>query len=230
MRRRLITIAIFLLAGAVVNVGVAWGCAILIRLSRSGPAPKRYLEATLLELEPDGGWRFWAIERIEQPAVVRYYSYWDTRSGLVECHEVEPSTELGPSELAPSWGGLGEPPATDYEIRWAHAYGWPFLSAWRDYVPFGDGYRMKLAHGLELTFLAPDGGFPRAIPLRPVWPGFAVNTLFYAALLWLLIPGPFVLWRFIRRLIRQRRGLCPGCGYDLRHGEHEACPECGVSA
>ncbi len=41
----------------------------------------------------------------------------------------------------------------------------------------------------------------------------------------LLIPGPFVL----RRLIRQRRGLCPACGYDLKHAEHESCPECGAA-
>jgi len=68
------------------------------------------------------------------------------------------------------------------------------------------------------------------LPYVPIWPGFTVNTLFYAAILWLLIPGPFALRRFIRRLIRQRRGHCPTCGYDRRHGEHEACPECGVTA
>ncbi len=66
----------------------------------------------------------------------------------------------------------------------------------------------------------------RLLAYLPVWPGFAVNTFFYAAILWLLIPGPFAL----RRLIRRRRGLCPACGYDLRHAEHEACPECGFAA
>ena len=66
----------------------------------------------------------------------------------------------------------------------------------------------------------------RPLPYAPIWPGFVVNSLFYAALLWLLILGPLAL----RRLIRRRRGLCPACGYDLRHGEHEACPECGVTA
>ncbi len=64
------------------------------------------------------------------------------------------------------------------------------------------------------------------LPLRPIWTSFAVNTFFYAAVLWLLIPGPFAL----HRLIRRRRGLCLACGYDLRHAEHEACPECGVTA
>ena len=63
--------------------------------------------------------------------------------------------------------------------------------------------------------------FPRALPYRPIWPGFAVNTIFYAAILWLLIPGPFVL----RRFIRQRRGICPACAYPM--GETGVCTECG---
>ncbi len=67
--------------------------------------------------------------------------------------------------------------------------------------------------------------FVRALPLRPIWPGFAVNTAFYAALLWLLIPGPFAL----RRFLRLKRGQCFACGYDLGHAEHAACPECGAS-
>ena len=66
----------------------------------------------------------------------------------------------------------------------------------------------------------------RALPLLPIWPGFAVNTIFYAAILWPLICGPFVL----RRLIRRKRGLCVACGYDLRHADHNACPECGLAA
>ncbi|MCZ6736067.1 MAG: hypothetical protein O7C65_09780 [Planctomycetota bacterium] len=63
----------------------------------------------------------------------------------------------------------------------------------------------------------------QGLPLRPIWPGFAINTLFYAAILWLPIRGPFAL----RRLIRRERGLCVVCGYDLRHADHDACPECG---
>ncbi len=61
------------------------------------------------------------------------------------------------------------------------------------------------------------------IPLRPIWPGFAVNTLFYATLLWLVIPGPFVL----RRFLRMRRGLCQKCAYPM--GESAVCTECGKS-
>ena len=56
---------------------------------------------------------------------------------------------------------------------------------------------------------------------RPIWGGFIVNTAFYAVVLWLLIPGPFA----IRRFIRTKRGLCPKCAYPV--GESAVCTECG---
>ncbi len=70
----------------------------------------------------------------------------------------------------------------------------------------------------RLKPIAPANGF---LLMRPIWPGFAINTLLYAALLWLLIPGPFVL----RRFLRLRRGLCPKCAYPI--GESSVCTECG---
>ncbi len=60
-------------------------------------------------------------------------------------------------------------------------------------------------------------------PYRPIWPGFALNTLFYAALLWLLF---LLAPRQIRRHVRVRRGLCPACGYPV--GESAVCSECGT--
>ena len=61
----------------------------------------------------------------------------------------------------------------------------------------------------------------RFLPLCPIWPGFLLNTLLYAAILWLLIPGPFAL----RRFLRVRRGRCPKCAYPM--GESAVCTECG---
>jgi hypothetical protein len=77
--------------------------------------------------------------------------------------------------------------------------------------------------GLTLPkgFAMPPDVIPRVLPLRPIWPGFVVNTLFYAAILWLLICGPFA----VRRVIRIRRGLCPACAYP--RGEAAVCSECG---
>ncbi len=62
------------------------------------------------------------------------------------------------------------------------------------------------------------------IPLRPIFPGFAINTVFYGAILWLLMFGVFT----ARRSIRRKRGHCIKCGSDLRGAEHEVCPECGL--
>ncbi len=62
-----------------------------------------------------------------------------------------------------------------------------------------------------------------AFPAHPIWPAFIANTLFYAAFLWLLIPGPFAL----RRFLRLRRGLCPKCAYPM--GESAVCTECGMA-
>jgi hypothetical protein len=63
-------------------------------------------------------------------------------------------------------------------------------------------------------------------PLFPVWPGFLINTLFYAA-----ITGAF-LWSItaLRTRARTRAGLCPTCAYDRRGlSESTPCPECGTS-
>ncbi len=63
------------------------------------------------------------------------------------------------------------------------------------------------------------------IPLRPIFPGFAINTVFYTVIVWILWSSPFT----ARRIIRRKRGHCIKCGYDLRgHSGGEACPECGA--
>ena len=69
-----------------------------------------------------------------------------------------------------------------------------------------------------------NSSYPWFLPYLPVWPGFAVNTIFYAAIFWLLfaIPG------WLRRRRRIKRGLCPACGYDLRASGGN-CPECGAA-
>jgi hypothetical protein len=60
------------------------------------------------------------------------------------------------------------------------------------------------------------------LPLRPIWPGFAINTVFYAAILWALFAMSFV----VRRRRRVRRGLCAGCAYPV--GTSDVCTECGA--
>jgi hypothetical protein len=65
--------------------------------------------------------------------------------------------------------------------------------------------------------------YPRLLPLRPLWPGFAINTLLYAPIIWLLLFAPLAL----RRVIRRQRNLCERCGYP--RGPSTICSECGAS-
>jgi hypothetical protein len=64
-------------------------------------------------------------------------------------------------------------------------------------------------------------------------------TIALNAILWGYAAGGLVsLWAFSRRRVRQRRGRCPACGYDLRgspsapgsDGKSKTCPECGAAS
>lgn len=75
-----------------------------------------------------------------------------------------------------------------------------------------------------------EGDHPRGlrwfttIPVRPVWPGFVINTAFYAALA--SIPFLIIRLRRLRRCAgRERRGECIWCRYDI--SGLDRCPECG---
>jgi hypothetical protein len=74
---------------------------------------------------------------------------------------------------------------------------------------------------------APPMGPPWALslPLRPLWGGLALNTLFYASLFAL----PLIVWPLARRRRRIRKGRCPACGYDLAATAEPVCPECGAT-
>ena len=228
MKRRLTKLVLFLLLGAIVNVAVAWGCAVW------QPWPNEWYRLLKEGHTSEGlGFRDWTVKVWRSPAWARVLSRWTARADSSILSEQESQAE----KLLPSWAQCAHP-SIDFAPRtivlyFVEARGWPFLamrSKWetkgRAGSPGWVSGRVQVISGyliLSDRSIPWDVENPRVIPLRPIWPGFAINTVFYAAILWM----PFAPFQ-LRRYVRVKRGHCVKCGYDLRGVEHEVCPECGV--
>ncbi len=208
MKRRppIVLILLLLVAGAIVNVAVAWGFVFWAR-----PTSGMELERSAVEaiLNADG----FAVapeDRCEGGAS-------DGEGFQIQNLLLDAMDRGGAS----TWTTM-------------FVAGWPRSSlrgGWRSAGTTTDElYNFKPFNGITSEKLKIEGeSFDRLFPLRPIWPGFAINTVFYAFILWLLFAlggTPFAL----RRRRRIKRGLCPKCGYDLRGtpAHSTPCPECGA--
>lgn len=196
MKRHVVAFVILLVLGAIINIAVAWGCVLWVPMSMSFGTP-------------------WPVERKwGQLAVL-------CRSGSFGIHDYESL-------------GAKTPPDDAISNYYMLQAGWPVRSLYRskngvtfDYLGWPRPIDMwepeMLSEGVELPtglrFL--DRQWRRFLPVVPLWPGFAINTIFYAAILWLLFAAP----GFVRRRIRSKRGLCPACAYPV--GTSPVCTECG---
>jgi hypothetical protein len=224
-------VVVFALLGAAATVLVAWGCALLANWdSSSGDhrAGKSFVPAG----NP------WAVTIRSNVGRVRVESkVW---MGFTGRYHVPFTSE----ELVPEWGRVSSIPSLTFSEDAGsleivdEASGWPRLALWSGWgtmaassgavTPTTD----ELTWGIAIRSSRGSVGSGLAIPLHPIWPGFAIDTALYGAGLW-------VLWLMSgagRRFVRRRRGLCVGCGYDLRgHAGWKpapqgraACPECGA--
>jgi len=101
--------------------------------------------------------------------------------------------------------------------------GWPIISVWGARgSPSGLNVLDQSIGLVQLPVGARSMGSGLDAPYIPIWPGFAINTLFYAGVLWVLFCGPFAL----RQMIRRRRGQCARCAYPI--GQSPVCTECGA--
>ena len=229
MRGHFLTIAVFLLAGAVANVAVAWGCAVWTLRGEFGiglnePVDDHpWLRGSDWKLRPEDDDFVWAARReisgfgLQRKAFMLYPRWWVPYR--------DPDVKPRPLSAAT----IVVRDRSGWPLRALQGEQWLLKSEDYPDVPARRWFfesRFAIANVRVFNswkgMMATDN---RLLAYLPIWPGFTVNTLFYAAILWVLIPGPFAL----RRLIRRRHGLCPNCAYDLRHAEHEACPECGVT-
>lgn len=108
--------------------------------------------------------------------------------------------------------------------------GWPMRALWCGHnIPL-----MRPIPGFEpgpigcMPVGAPPGdehAMNGMLPIMPLYGGFAINTVVYAACLWVA----FALFARMRSAVRRSRGRCTRCGYALVGLPTEAvCPECAT--
>jgi hypothetical protein len=212
VKRWALRIFVFLLLGAIVNIAVAWGLAAW------------------------GSYRFIPEQFYSRDQKPRWLCSVDIGIGMTRTSFVPDNGNWGGETSPPDgftvpyWSRARIPPSTetieDSTMPWynEHAYGWPMRSAIGELRNSKPTRAWLVIDGVEV--LRSNSGSPmpfRVIPIRPIWPGFAINTLFYAAILWALFAVPAVL----RRKRRIKRGLCAKCAYPL--GESPVCTECGAA-
>jgi hypothetical protein len=211
---------VFLLLGAILNVAVAWGSATTVGFAD-------YVEG--IRAHRSSGAGAWMVEVHRKPSAMQVH--W-TRS-------TEPAGNYSegesPADLAPSWLTYSREieMGCSRELWDAEARGWPWVSLWsriRGWCESPDGIRQNLTilHGIALPvepFRGDMSELPKVLPLRPIWPGFAINTIFYAALLWCA----WIAAGRIRRFMRVHRHRCPACGYEIAEGVGPRCSECGAA-
>ena len=212
MKRWIFKLVVLLLLGAVVNVAVAWGCAQLTPGSLI-EQELRDSDLSIWRVQMRTGWPSEPYHRMRATAFgIRY----EVMSGRINFANAS----------VPPMGWL-----KGIYKEWR--VGWPLPCLARHtwvsfgkYVPsaygFAAGQEGRGFVGLPQNVMFV-GFRERRLPIEPLWPGFAVNTFFYAAIVCLLTLGPFT----ARRIIRRKRGQCIKCGYDLRGDFSAGCPECG---
>jgi len=191
-------ISFFLILGVVTTVGVAWGGLLTCRLHGQCELP-----ADAVRMQS-------VFANLELAAPLLRDSFGDAEFSMRE----------GMLDLRISGGGafvmrrdpMIEPPSI------AISSGWPKEALTANVR--GDD---EITDGVDAreTFLV-NGGYG-VLPLRPIVPGFLVNTLFYSGVWFGIFSGV----GFLKRVLRRKRGRCVKCSYDLRGELDKGCPECG---
>jgi hypothetical protein len=223
--------------GLLASVGIAWTLALAI------PIPMYPREVVRCFVAGDQAWDVVEIHKFG--ATDAWWDRIDEGSADLETRAADIRAQAGAHvpgrpdlrvfSSPPWWGSMRHPGATTPDIGSDTAFGWPMRCAWYQVTgklsqnAAGNWLvdRDELHGGLLITGeLSSRGHDFRALPLRPIFRGLAVDALSFGSLIWLVLFG----WPSFRRRNRIRRGLCPSCAYDLRAEFTKPCPECGRTA
>ena len=211
MRRFLSVAILVLIAGAAINVAVTWGCALW------GPD-----DFPVTSDRGNAGGVSWHLEHGSSRVATLFVLEWDVPWHLYEDKPL-------PDVVFPTWAqSIAAPPIQPASIartegRYAVAAGWPMRSMRYDADTATVGSTVTYTVREGWVVAATPGGLPYGgiLPLRPIFSGFAANTLLYAVTV-LTIGVAFFAARSYNRLAR---GLCPSCAYPV--GQAARCTECG---
>jgi hypothetical protein len=240
VKRRIAKLIVFLLLGAIVNVAVAWGCAAWAGrwVSPSNSHPSDYGPFCNFDRPLQMPADSWAVLIWRQPCWTRVLTMVSSREPRPQDEYVFNALWLLPAyphvhhEMGvPNWSRGATPPGRN-ESAWTlieDCFGWPSLGLLARFQSDANCQVRARDWSAGPTITQPrrfvgdlsDLPYPRVLPLRPIFPGFAINTIFYAAVLWVLFAAP----GSVRRRLRRRRGLCPACAYPV--GVGGTCTECG---
>ena len=186
-----------LFLGVVTTVGVAWGIVMFV-VDTSPPVSMRFNDLV------------WVIDLGKrEPELHLRWSNGANRGLGFHIGRMQVTYSFG-EQLSPKEVGRMD------EVEFVEV-GWPLfaMQGMRSHGPDSLGWshpRINAPNGRDLV-----------APLRPLWPGFLIDTFFYGALWFGLFLGPGA----AQRTIRRKRGRCVKCGYDLRGDLDTGCPECG---
>lgn len=206
--QRVRTALVLLSAGAACNVLSAWA------IAASGPPMKTWrgqvgLKASATMQPWPEGWR------AEERRVLVETAGRDVAIRIQARRWIPGLTETG--DTAQLEWRTGYPMRSLWNVDRAH--GW-----WPDEVSAGVHYTIS-GPGISGLFEVGSEDAKQRLPVRPLPLGFAVNTVFYAALAWTGALGV----RWARARFRRRSDSCFGCGYSSAGLPVGAvCPECGA--
>lgn len=146
-----------------------------------------------------------------------FSEYWALRSYATSYNSDVDRTHL------PGWY-MRRLPGIPEDGRGIAASGWPLrcmMARFRVVVTSG---RECLLFDSGVVIPTRDGGYPRVLPLRPMWPEVIACVGFWSAASW----GPFAVLRIVRARRRRIRRQCPLCGYPRTDASSDRCPECGA--